>query len=227
MFAAPSARVARWEALSGLAFAGVFAVGVAASSPPNADAPDAKWVADYTGHSHQVGHLVSGGALVVSGVALMVFITGLWRRIAARSPGGAPSPLPVVAAGAAAACFAAGGLIMGWVSGTELSGRYPLPDADVLRMSNELGFVMVGVGAMASMAVAVVGIAMQGHAVGLFGSKLRAASIVVGILLLAGETFLPVVIFVLWVAFVAIHLLRRREIASSFEPQSTMPATVG
>jgi hypothetical protein len=233
MFTAPSARVARGEALAGLLFAAIFMVGVVASSPPKADAPDAKWIADYTGHSNQVGHLVSGVALVVCGVALMIFITGLWRRIAAVSPGGAPSPLPVVAAGAAAACFAAGGLVMGWISGTELGGRYPLPDPDLLRMSNELGFIMVGIGAMASMAVALVGLAMQGYAAGLFGRKLRVASIVVGVLLLAGETFVPVLIFVVWVVVVAIYLLRR-PVAVAVELQgrsevarTTVPEAVG
>jgi hypothetical protein len=210
--------------LAGLLFAVVFVVGVAASSPPNPDAPNAKWIADYTGHSNQVGHLVSGLALVVCGVALMVFITGLWRRIAAQSSGGTPNPLPAIASAAAAACFVVGGLIMGWISGTELGGAYPLPSADLLRMSNELGFVMVGIGAMAAMSVALIGIAMQGHAVGLFGSKLRTATIVVGILVLAGETFVPVIIFVLWVAVVSIYLLRQPAAIATKDSQNRTPA---
>ncbi len=224
MFAAPSARVARYEALAGLVFAVVFVIGVAASSPPNPDAPDAKWIADYTGHSNQVGHLVSGLALVVCGVSLMAFITGLWRRIAAQAPSGTPSPLPAIASAAAAACFAAGGLIMGWVSGTELGGAYPLPSAGLLRMSNELGFLMVGIGAMVSMSVALIGIAMQGYAAGLFGSKLRIATIVVGILVLAGETFVPVIIFVLWVAVMSIYLLRRPAAVATNDSQNRTPA---
>jgi hypothetical protein len=224
MFAAPSARVARYEALAGLLFAVVFVVGVAASSPPNPDAPDAKWIADYTGHSNQVGHLVSGLALVVCGIALMVFITGLWRRIAAQAPGGTPSPLPVIASGVAAVCFVAGGLIMGWISGSELGSAYPLPGADLLRMSNELGFLMVGIGAMVSMSLALIGIAVQGHAAGLLGSKLRTATIVVGILVLAGETFVPVIIFVLWVAIMSIYLLRRPAPVVTDESQSRVPA---
>lgn len=226
MFIAPSARVARWEALAGLLFAVVFVAGVVASSPPNTNAPDAKWIADYSGHSNQVGHLSSGIALVVCGVALMIFITGLWRRIAARTPGGAPSPLPVIAAGAAAALFAAGGLIMGWISGTELGGQYPLPNADLLRQSNELGFLMVGIGAMATLAVAVVGIAIQAYTAGLFGSKLRVASIVVGVLLLAGEAFVPIIIFVVWVVVVAVYLLRQSPVSASLEPQHPLPVTV-
>lgn len=209
MFRAPSPRVARWEAAAGLIFAVIFAVGVVASNPPSNDATDAKWIADYTGHSNQIGHLISGVGLVLAGVALLAFMTGLWRRIAARSQGGAPSPFPLVAAGAAAACFAVGGLLMGWVSGTELTGSYPLPSADLLRMSNDMGFLMVGIGAAASMMVAVIGMAIQAHAVGLFGARLRAISIVVGVALIAGFTFFPVIALILWVIAVAIYLLRQ------------------
>lgn len=80
---------------------------------------------------------------------------------------------------------------------------------------------------MASRAVALMGLAIQGYAAGLFGSKLRAASIVVGVLLLAGETVVPVLIFVLWVVAVGIFLLRQRETAHSIERHHATPATVG
>lgn len=226
MFAAPSSRAARWEALAGLIFAVVFVVGVLASSPPNNNATDAKWTADYTGHSNQVAHLVSGIALVVAGVALLAFMTGLWRRIAAASTAGAPSPLPLVAAATAAACFAGGGLMMGWISGSELSGKFPLPSADLLRMSNTLGFLLVGIGAMAAMLVALIGIAVQAHAVGLFGSGLRTATILVGVVLVAGFAFIPVVLLVVWAIVVAIHLLRTPITGAATEPSDANLARV-
>jgi hypothetical protein len=210
-----------------LVFAVVFLGGVAASSPPKNNASNATWIANYTGHGHQVGHLLSGLALVVSGVALLVFMTGLWRRVAAASTTGAPSPLPVVAAATAAACFAGGGLMMGWISGTELSGKFPLPSADLLRMSNTLGFLMVGIAAMASMLVALIGIAVQAHAVGLFGSKMRTATIVVGVVLAAGFAFIPVILLVIWAVVVAIYLLRQPIIVASVQAVDSNLATVG
>ena len=39
----------------------------------------------------------------------------------------------------------AGGMVMGYISGGEIVGNYPLPSADLLRMSNDLGFALAGV----------------------------------------------------------------------------------
>ena len=86
-----------------------FAVGVVASSPPNDNASNAKWMADYT-KSHAVGHIVSGVSLLVSGLCFLVFVLGLWQRIAAR--GTRPNPLPLIGAAVTAACMATGGVFM-------------------------------------------------------------------------------------------------------------------
>ncbi len=91
----PAAAVRRlgisgWEALSGLGFVAFFIAGVAASSPPANNAPDSRWIADYTGHDKQAGHLATGLLLVLAGLSLLTFLTGLWRGIN-RAPAG-PAP---------------------------------------------------------------------------------------------------------------------------------------
>lgn len=129
----------RLEPLSGFAFVAFFLASIGASSPPGDNAPATNWVANYTGTGHQIQHLATGLLLVLAGLCLMAFMTGLWRKVDAWSGAGQTSPLPLVAAGVAAACIAAGGVVMATVSGSELFGQYRLPAADVLRFGNDMG----------------------------------------------------------------------------------------
>lgn len=197
---------ARWEALSGLGFVVLFVGGVVASSPPADNAPDASWIANYTGRAHQASHLATGLLLVLAGLCLLAFLTGLWRRLAAMDR--TLSPLPVAAAAVSAACIAAGGVVMGFVSGGELVGRYPLPGADVLRLSNDLGFALAGVAGMITAGFAVACLSVQGYRAGMFGRKMRGFGIGVGVVLLGSIAFFPIAVLLAWVAVVAVRSLR-------------------
>src|SRR6185437_10069988 len=128
------------DAWTGIAFPVLFIASVAASNPPADNATDVKWIANYTGTSEQARHLTTGVLLVLAGLSLAAFLTAMWRRIREVTP--SISPLPLVAAAASAACMAAGGVVMAFVSGGELFGKYRLPSADVLRLSNDLGFAL-------------------------------------------------------------------------------------
>jgi hypothetical protein len=203
----------RWEALSGLAFVAFFAGSLAASSPPADNAPDSRWIASYTGTAHQAGHLASGLLLVLAGLSLLAFLTGIWRRMAtaghASSPSPLPSPLPIVTAAVSASCIAAGGIVMGVISGGELMGSYPLPGADVLRLTNDLGFALAGVAGMIAAGFTVACLSVQGYRLGLIGPKTRIFGIAVGIVLLASIAFVPIIALLIWVVVTAIQSLRR------------------
>ena len=118
------------------------------------------------------------------------------------------SPLPLVAAAASAACICAGGVVMAFVSGVELIGSYPLPGADVLRLSNDLGFALVGVAGMVPAALAVACLSVQGRTAGLFGRRTVVLGIVVAIALLGAIAFVPVIALLVWTVVVAVQLLR-------------------
>lgn len=194
------------DAWTGIAFPVLFIASVAASDPPADNASDAKWIANYTGTSEQARHLTTGVLLVLAGLCLAAFLTAMWRRIRAATPW--ISPLPLVAAAASAACVAAGGVVMAYVSGGELFGKYPLPSADVLRLSNDLGFALVGVAGMLAAALAVVCLSVQGKAAGLLGRKTYLLGILVSIALLAGMAFVPVFALLIWTAVLAVQWLR-------------------
>jgi hypothetical protein len=199
----------RWEALSGLAFVAFFVGSIAASSPPADNAPDNRWIASYTGSAHQAGHLASGLLLVLAGLSLLAFLTGIWWRMATVDNTRSLSPLPIVAAAVSASCIAAGGIVMGVISGGELMGSYPLPGADVLRLTNDLGFALAGVAGMIAAGFTVACLSVQGYRLGLIGPKARIFGIAVGIVLLASIAFVPIIALLIWVVLMAIKSLRR------------------
>ena len=71
-------------------------------------------------HAKQAGHLATGVLLVIAALSLMTFLTHFWTRVTEARDPRAVSPLPIVAAGVAAACIATGGILMGAISGSAL-----------------------------------------------------------------------------------------------------------
>ena len=204
-----SAKVSPVGALAGPAFAVLFLASVAVSSPPANSASDAKWVANYTGHGHQIQHMATGLLLVLAGLCLMTFLTSLWRRIAERRSE-PTNPLALVAAGVGAACISAGGVVMATVSASELIGSYALPGADVLRLTNDVGFGLVSVGGMWATALAVAVLSAQGKAAGVLNSRVATFGWVVAILLIFSLLFVPIVALLIWAVTVGVHSVRTR-----------------
>jgi hypothetical protein len=205
---APARSVNRFEPLSGIAFVVFFIASVVASSPPKANASDQKWVASYATHAKQTQHLATGILLILAGLSLLVFMTSLWTRVVAARGAQRTSPLPVIAAAASAALIAAGGVVMGSVSGNALVSSAPVPGADILRLTNGLGFALVGLAGMLAAALSVVSLAAQARSCGMFSSRLFAFSVVVAVLLLAGLAFVPIVGLLIWTLVVAIGPMR-------------------
>lgn len=198
----------RWEPYSGVAYVVFFLGSVVASGPPADNASDQEWIANYTGHSEQVRHVATGILLALAGLALMTFLVALWRRIAEAEPTASPSRLPVAAAAATAALMGAGGQVMSYISGGEILGDYPLPSVDLLRMSNDLGFALAGVGAGWSAAIAVAALSVQGHAAGVLSSRMRTAGVIAACLLILSPLFFPIIGLLAWVLAVAITWIR-------------------
>lgn len=199
----------RWEPYAGVAYVVFFLGSVVVSGPPADNASNEKWIANYTGHARQVGHLATGVLLALAGLALMTFLVALWRRIADADPTASPSRLPIAAAAAVAALMGAGGQVMAYISGGEIIGHYPLPNVDMLRMSNDLGFALAGVGGSWAAAVAVATLSVQGHTAGVFGRRTRAFGVVTAIVLILSPLFFPVVVLLAWTLTVAITWIRR------------------
>ena len=81
----------------GIAYVIFFVASLLASNPPADNASDRTWIARYTGHGEQAGHLATAFLLLLAGLSLMTFLVALWRRIAEVHPG-QPNRLPIAAA---------------------------------------------------------------------------------------------------------------------------------
>jgi hypothetical protein len=97
---------------------------------------------------------------------------------------------------------------MAAIAGGELLGKYPLPGADVLRLSNDLGFALVSVGGMTAAALAIACLSVQGRTTGVLGRKTSAFGIVVAVVLLGAVAFVPMIAALIWALVVAVQWLR-------------------
>jgi len=203
-----AARLTRADTLAGIGFIVFFLGGAVASSPPADSAPNAQWVANYTGNGHLWSHVLSGVFLILAALCLMAFLTGMWQRVSSARPAGTTSPLPLVAAGVTATLMAFGGTLMAYIAGSELSGSYPLPSADLLRLSNGLGFLVTGIPGMAATALCITVLAVQARRAGLFGQRMAVFTWIVAAVLLLSYLFIPILALMAWIV-VAIVAARR------------------
>lgn len=199
MSVAQAPRLTRSDMLAGIGFIAFFLGGVVSSSPPGNNASNAQWIANYTGNGNLWGHVLSGVFLILAALSLMAFLTGMWQRISRARPVGATSPLPLVAGGVAAACIAIGGILMAYIAGSELSGGYPLPSVDLLRFSNDLGFIVTGIPGMAATALCITVLAVQARRADVFGPKMAIFTWIVAAVLLLSYLFLPIVALMVWI----------------------------
>lgn len=214
----PAQPLTRTTTLTGVGFIAFFIASVVSSNPPANSASDAKWAANYTGTSNQLSHLTTGIALILAALCLLTFLTGVWQRINYAGAAGRTSHLPLVAAGVAATCIATGGTLMAYISGSELSGAYPLPSADLLRLSNGLGFVMTGIPGMAATALCLAVLAHQARAVGVFGRNMAIFTWLVAAVLLLSFLFVPILALMAWIVVCIVNA--RRATRARVEPAS-------
>ncbi len=202
-------RLARLAPWTGVAFVVCFVGSVVASSPPGETASNATWVANYATHTKQIQHLATGLLLVAAAMCLITFMTHIWGLVAAARRPHATGPLPIVAAAVASACVAIGGVLMASESGMLLSSA-PMPNPDLLRFTNDIGFTMVAIPGMIATAIGVAGLTLQAHHAGLFGRWLLRFGLAVSVVLLASFAFLPIVALLGWLLVTSVVLLRGR-----------------
>jgi hypothetical protein len=206
----------RWEPVTGIAFVVLGVVAFHLNPAPGDGDSNAVWHQAYANSANQIKFVVSGFMLVLASLCLISFVTNLWLRIAAARRPQRTSPLPLVAAGVAAAGIALGAVLSATVSGTQIvraslpeAGSLALPSADILRFTADAFFAFVSVGGMFALALAIAGLGLQASSAGLFGRRFATTSIVVAIVTLFSFGYYPMVVPLAWILVVSIMLLRR------------------
>ena len=120
-----------------MAFVVLFVAGFATMNTPNANESNKKWVDFFASSGNQIALVVSDFLFVLAGLCLLWFLTMVWSRAAAARRPEATSPLPLLAAGAAAVSIAIGGVFNAIIAAAMIfgNGKLPEPRADILGSS--------------------------------------------------------------------------------------------
>jgi hypothetical protein len=201
-------------AVPGVVAVVAFVVGFVLYNSPNDDASNKEWLAWYADRGHRIAILITGYLMIVAGIALVVFFTRLYGRVSATGATDKRDPLPLVLAAVAGTLFAAGGLVDATIPGGTVFGNTPIPaDADILRLTTDIGFVLPGVGGMFVVAATIFTITRHARRSGYFGRALSIFGYVATVAGLAGAVFFPIAIVLIWVLVVSVVLARRPAVA--------------
>lgn len=212
----PAAGPNRWGPIAGIVFFVLFVVGFLISGDtPEYDAGNREWVEWFEDDANTNLQVVGMFLMVASAFALVCFLAVLTRRLRTTNR----PELVNVAIGAGlvlAALIVVAGIAINQVSAAITfgggGGDYPVPRADVLRQSEQLGFgtALLGAGWAAVLLVGATSLAARGT--DLLPRWLVTAGYVVAVLLLVSVFFIPFALLPLWVLAVSIVMLRRPRI---------------
>jgi hypothetical protein len=208
---------ARREPLIGVAFVVLFVAGFATMNTPNADESNKKWVDFFASSGNQIALVVSAFLFVLAGLCLLWFLTMVWSRAAAARRPEAASPLPLLAAGAAAVSIAIGGVFNAVIAGAMIfgNGKLPEPRADILRVFGQISFPLIAVAGMIAFALALGALSLQARRAGVFGKGLTIFSLIVAVVALFSFIFFPMLLVLVWFLVASVMLFRRQPTVSA------------
>lgn len=197
----------RWGDIAGIAFVVLFFVGFIALDTPDTDAPVADWDAYFGDSGNRTETILSMFLIVLSGFAFLWFATSMRVRLRAAATA---EQLRAVAAGAAllyVAMLVAGGIAFGNTAGAIEFGDTPVPDGDISRMFEQLGFALIMLAGGFASAVFVGVTSVLGRKAGVFPPWLAILGYVVAVILVFSFMFFPVLLLLVWVLIVSIRSL--------------------
>jgi len=201
--------LSRWGSVAGLGFAILMLYAlIGPPSGPDQNASDATWqsfIADGGNRIWIIAEVVAG---TIAGVLFVVFMAslrehGLLSSTSGRSILGYGFGLLFVMSMFAA--FAA------WASvpASVAIGGEPVPTADVIRLSGDLGRAFISLPLSLSAGAFAIAMGFDARAARICPRWVATAGVVVGVVeLLLGVNFFPLVLFPLWVAALSVALFR-------------------
>lgn len=200
-----------WGAAAGIGFAVLMLYALLGPpSGPDQNAPDAVWEAYMADTSNQIWIFVEVGAGIIAGVLFVAFMAGL-RQHGSLPPTAGRSVLGygcgLLFAMSIFATFVAWGLVPAAVQ----IGGEPVPTAEFIRLSGDLGRGFIGLPAPLCAGVFAVAVGLDARTTHAVPRWLGIAGVVVGVVeLVGGIFFFPLLLFPVWVAAVSVALLWRK-----------------
>jgi hypothetical protein len=200
----------RWGDIAGIAFVVLFFVSFVFLDTPDADAPVAEWEAFFDDSGNRTQTVLAMVLMVLSGFAFLWFAVSMRVRLRAAATA---EQLRAVAAGAAllfVAMLVAGGVAWGNTAGAVEFGGTTVPDGDISRMFEQLGFALILLAGGFASAVFVGVTSLLGRKTGVFPPWLVNVGYVVAVLLVFSVMFFPILALLIWVLIVSIRSLVSR-----------------
>jgi hypothetical protein len=203
-----------WTPTAGILAAITFVVGVVmASNSPDSNDNNAQITSWYADHGHRVTVIVGAFVLAFFGLFLLWFAAGLRQRL--RLAEGPEGRLANVALGGAVLCvgliWVGGALLAAIPAGQELGDANALTVSDVARFVPSAGFGAILIYGMFGAIALIDATSVVIWRTGVLPRWLAWLGFVVGVLLLFGVVFLPMIALPIWLIAASIVLFRRPE----------------
>ena len=201
----------RHTGISGIAFA-VLAVAAlwTSGNTPDYTATDAEWVSWFEDSGNTKLAVFSAFMVMFAVVALIGFVGGLAQRMRADSDRPDALQAVTVAGGIIlAVAWLVGGALIAAAAGAIEFTDFPVPEADTLKMAEQLGFAVLLLGTGVGAFLLLGGTSLVARRSGMLPTWLAITGAVAAvILLIASAAFLPMVLLPLWVIAVSVVFLR-------------------
>lgn len=194
----------------GVGFAVFFVVAIFMENTPDANAPDAKWTTYFASSSNRTTVIIGAFLFVVAALCLGSFLSTLWSQVAAPGPEGARNPAALVVGALGAAAIAIGGVQTGTIAGAMVFGNLKEPSAAILRFADQLGYPIITLAGMISVAAAIAILTVQGRRAGVFGRGMTIYGAIAAVATVASFLFFPMVLTLIWFIAASVVLARRR-----------------
>ncbi len=200
------ARLTPWL---GLGFAVLFVVAIFMENTPDADSSDAKWTAYFASSSHRTTVIIGAFLFVAAALCLAIFLSTLWSRVSLPGPDGARNPAALVVSALGATAIAIGGVQTGTIAGAMVFGSLKEPSAAILRFADQIGYPIITLAGMISVAVAIAILTVQGRRVGVFGQGMTVYGAIAAVATVFSFLFFPMLLTLIWFVAASIVLARR------------------
>jgi len=194
-------------------FVALLAVGVTLGfDQPDNDAPDEKWINYMNDDAKLVTNLIGGYLLVAAGIVFLLFLVAMYRRMRSAESNDTGWPMVMLVTGVGWAIgLMVGGIIVEIIPGGIKLGSATPATADTARWLPQIGFgvILVAGGLSAAVMSAVMSLLILQTRV--LPAWLGYLGFLAALALLAAASFIPVIIFVLWMLIVGVMMFVRAE----------------